>query len=66
MCLTIKILISNGPWTRKFSQLLRAGQTVAFDFLAMVKRRSRSTSNFYALIGQNLAGEFMRKIYAAS
>ena len=32
MCRTIKILISNGPWTRKFSQLLRAGQTVAFDF----------------------------------
>ena len=27
---------------------------------------SRSTSNFYALIGQNLTGEFMRKIYAAS
>ena len=27
---------------------------------------SRSKSNFYALIGQNLTGEFMRKIYAAS
>ena len=27
---------------------------------------SRSTSNFYAPIGQNLTGEFMRKIYAAS
>ena len=27
---------------------------------------SRSTSNFYALIGQNLTGEFMRKMYAAS
>ena len=26
---------------------------------------SRSTSHFYALIGQNLTGEFMRKIYAA-
>ena len=25
----------------------------------------RSTSNFYALISQNLTGEFMRKIYAA-
>ena len=32
----------------------------------MVTRWSRSTSNFYALIGQNLTGEFMRKIYAAS
>ena len=27
---------------------------------------SRSTSNFCALIGQNLTGEFMRKMYAAS
>ena len=32
----------------------------------MVTRWSHSTSNFYALIGQNLTGEFMRKIYAAS
>ena len=31
----------------------------------MVTRWSRSTSNFYALIGQNLTGEFMRKINAA-
>ena len=35
-------------------------------FLTMVTRWSRSTSNFYALIGQNLTGGFMRKIYAAS
>ena len=28
--------------------------------------RSRSKSNFYALIGQNLTGEFMRKTYAVS
>ena len=32
MCGTIKILISNWPRTRKFSQLLQAGKTVAFDF----------------------------------
>ena len=32
----------------------------------MVTRWSRSTSNLYALIGQNLTGEFMQKIYAAS
>ena len=32
MCHTIKILISNWPRTRKFSQLLQAGKTVAFDF----------------------------------
>ena len=29
---TIKILISNWPRTRKFSQLLQAGRTAAFDF----------------------------------
>ena len=34
--------------------------------LLSVTRWSRSTSNFYVLIGQNLTGEFMRKIYAAS
>ena len=32
----------------------------------MVTRWSHSTSNFCALIGQNLTGEFMGKIYAAS
>ena len=32
LCRTIKILISNWPRTRKFSQLLQAGKTVAFDF----------------------------------
>ena len=35
-------------------------------FIAMVIRWSRSMSNFNALIGQNLKGELMRKIYAAS
>ena len=34
--------------------------------LTIVTRWSRSTSNFYTLIGQNLTGQFMRKIYAAS
>ena len=33
-------------------------------FFTIVTRWSRSTSNFHALIGQNLTGEFMRKIYA--
>ena len=41
MCHTIKILISNWPRARKFSQPLQAGKTVAFDFShhghAMVK-----------------------------
>ena len=39
---------------------------VVLTFLTKVTRWSRSTSNFYALIGQNLTGEFMRKIYAAT
>ena len=54
MCRTIKILISNWPRTRKFSQLLQAGKTVAFDFAHHGSLWSRSTSNFYTLIGQNL------------
>ena len=55
---TSKILISNLPLTRKY----RRGR----PFLTMVTRCSRSTFSFYALIGQNLTGEFMRKIYAVS
>ena len=37
-----------------------------FTFLTVVTLWSRFTSNFYAMIGQNLTGEFMGKIYAAS
>ena len=44
----------------------RQGRQLLLTFLAMFTCRSRSTSNVYALIGQNLTGEFMRKIYAAS
>ena len=43
---------------------MQGGQSL-WTFLT-VTRWSRSTSNFYVLIGQNLTGEFMRKIYAAS
>ena len=42
------------------------GRQSLLTFLTIITRWSRSTSNFYALIGQNLTGEFMRKIYAAS
>ena len=59
-------LISNWPRTPKFNRLLRAGKAIAFDFSHIVMRWSRSTFNFYALIRQNLTGEFLRKIYAAS
>ena len=44
----------------------RQGRQLLLTFLTTVTRWSRSTSNFYALIGQNSTGEFMRKIYAAS
>ena len=53
---SIRILISN--WPR------RGGR--GRPFLSMVTHWSRSTSSFYALIGQNLTGEFMRKLYATS
>ena len=44
----------------------RQGRQLLLTFLTMITRWSRSSSNFYAVIGQNLTGEFMRKIYAAS
>ena len=44
----------------------RQGRQLLLTFLTMFTRWSRSTSNFNALIGRNLTGEFMRKIYAAS
>ena len=64
---TIKILTPNWPRTWKFSQLLQAGQgrQLLLTFLAMDTRWSWSTSKFFALIGQNLTGEFMHKIYEA-
>ena len=62
---TIKLLISNWPLTREFSQLLHTGKLL-LTFLTMVTRWSRSTSNFYVLICQKLTVEFLRKIYAAS
>ena len=67
MCRRIKILISNWPRKLKSSQCLQAGKTgqLLLTFLTKGTRWSRSTSNFYALIGQDLTGEFMRKIYAA-
>ena len=41
-------------------------QAVAFYFHTMVMRCSHSAFNFYALIRQNLTGEFKRKTYPAS
>ena len=42
------------------------GRQSLLTFLTIMTRWSRSTSNFYALIVQNLTGEFLWKIYAAS
>ena len=44
----------------------RQGRQSLLTLLTMIMRWTRSSSNFNALIGQNLTGEFMRKIYAAS
>ena len=41
------------------------GRQSLLTFLAIVSRWSHSTSKFHALIGQNLTGEVMQKIYAA-
>ena len=65
MSRTFKILISKWPRTRKFNRLLHAGKAIAFDF-SHCHALITLLSNFYVLIGKNLTGEFMRKIYAAS
>ena len=44
----------------------RQGRQLLLTLLAMITRWSRSSSNFYAVIGQNLTAEFMGKIYAAA
>ena len=44
----------------------RRGRQELLTLLTMATRWSRSTSNFYALIGHNFTGELIRKIYAAS
>ena len=44
----------------------RQGRQLFLTFITIVTRWSHSTSNLYALIGQNLTSEFMAKMYAAS
>ena len=39
---------------------------IHMKYVAFMSRTMKITSNFYALIGHNLTGEFKRKIYAAS
>ena len=62
---TIKILISNWPRTRKFSQLLQAGKTVAFDFAHHGHTMVTLYVHFLCSDWSNLTGELTRKIYAA-
>ena len=50
----------------KSASYYRQGRQLLLTFLTMVTLWSRFTSNFYALIGQYLTGEFMRNIYAGS
>ena len=66
MCRTIKILILKLTSDAKIQPTITGREDLLLALLTMVTRWSRSTSNFYALIGQNLTVEFMRKIYAAS
>ena len=67
MSRTFKILISNWPRTRKFNRLYTCREGNRFWLLSPQSSVDHALLPiFYALIGQNLAGEFMRKIYAAS
>ena len=44
----------------------RQGRQLLLTFLTLVTGWSRCTSNLYVFIGENLRGEFMQKINAAS
>ena len=66
MCCTIKILIRTDLGRENSASYYRQKRQLLLTFLTLVTRWSRSVSNFYALIGQNFTGEFMRKIYATS
>ena len=59
---TIKILISNWPRTRKFSQLLQTREAVAFD----LSHHGHTLRSIFMLWLVKIWGELVRKIYAAS
>ena len=66
LCATqLKFLLQTDLGRENTASCYRQGRWLLLTFLTMVTRWSRSTSNFYALIGQNLTGEFMPKIYAS-
>ena len=66
----INILISNWSRTRKFNQSVKntSREDRGFSLFSPQSRVDHALrpSNFYALIGENLTGEFMQKIYTAS
>ena len=62
----LRFLFETDLGRKNSASYYRQGRQLLLTLLAMVTRSSRSASNFYALIGQNLTGEFMRKIYTAS
>ena len=64
MSRTINILFSNETDHRRdnSASFYRQGSCFDLSHHVMVTRWSRSTSNFYALIGQNLTGEFTWKL----
>ena len=69
MCLCaalFKFWLKTGFRRENSASYYRQGRQLLSTFLTMVTRWSHSTSNLCALIGQNLTGEFMGKIYAAS
>ena len=66
MCRTLKFWFQTDLGCENSARYYRQGRQLLLTLLTMVTRLSRSTSNFYALIGQNFTDEFMRKIYTAS
>ena len=66
LCLCAAFSFQTDPGSENSASYYRQERQLLFTLLTIVTRWSRSTSNLYALIGQNLTGEFMRKIYAAS
>ena len=66
LCLCAALSFQTDPGSENSASCYKQERQLLFTLLTIVTRWSRSTSNLYALIGQNLTGEFMRKIYAAS
>ena len=66
LCLCAAFSFQTDPGSENSPSYYRQERQLLFTLLTIVTRWSRSTSNLYALIGQNLTGEFMQKIYAAS